>query len=1297
MRTALAAVAAAWLVLGAGCSGMSGCSMVAPLPAPLPPDQVIEGAMQVRVTPSAFTKLSQAAPAAVAALMQNGLCVPEQKNVYVGVFGDSADACDQMACPGSATPGCLVHFNLQRLDFDLPDGDTMKVAMTFDVDAPLAVTYYPTLGDPSTCTYEFQATGAQVAATIRFGINDTTGELEVHLDHVDHLDLSDSSVSSPDCGLIGDILAAVWDFATGMMADWLTQLISPLFDALIQQFLPQPLGLEGLLDLKQAMGLVSQLAPDGGTSMALDLEGKLEMKVVPGGWAELRNGGLSMGVIGGLNSDLDPTTRVASRDPKNSEPAPCVPVNPTPDLAARGLAQQATRHTFVLDRLPELAGTPETASDLLIGVAQPYLDLGGFHAINSGAVCLAVGTSVIELLNVGALGIIVPSLALLTDSAQAPMLIVLRPRRPVTFAIGAGTTDDPSLRLLIPEMEADLYAWLEERYVRAFTLGLDLRAGLNLAVVPGADGQPALQPTLLGIDPANVVVTVYNTDLIAESAADLEQVLPNLLVLISSALGGALQPFALPTVGGWGLSELTLGKLEGPTCDFLTIGASLAEATTPPPPPPATTTAQVVGVRNPPAEAVRAAWRGRGGEPPSVALRLGADGAGPFEWQLRIDGGLWRPFAAAPEVTVTDPAFALQGRHRLEVRARRAGDWRSLDPRPVALEVLIDSLPPSLHPRVAGGRLDLGGRDLVSPPARLRYAVWRDGTWQPLGADGGLQLAAARAATRGGRDPLRVSVTDEAGNETHGALDLLALTGDAPRAGGCAAARAAPGRGAAALGLALLLGALAARRRRGRVPALALLGLLAALGAGCNCGGHHAVGCTTDEECAGTFCTAGTIPLCGTNGQCYCGDDIPLGPVGRYAAAALAGSTVYVAAYNEKHGDLMLATATKGDRVTVDGWEYLDGVPDGPVVLPPPAQRGGVRASGDDVGRFCSIGVADPLVSIAYYDRTHGALRFGQRPLGGGAWRWHVVDQSADAEDTGPKSPGVGRFAALALRSDGAPAIAYSAVTESGGAWTGALRYAASDRPDPQGPSDWKIVVADQAPMTAPAATTPEDLPNAVGVMPALVRLPSGAPVIAYYDRPRGNLLLVRWDATLGRFAAPAILDGETDGEDTGNVGQSPSLALAGDGTAHVAYIDMGRDYGHRLMYVTAAPGGAPSTPEVVDDGYRSPDPDTDPLGSPVFHFVGDSSAIVLVSGAPVVAYQDSTALELRVAQRRGDGTWQLAVVAGDEDPFAGAYGFYARMIPDGGNVVISTYVIDQKADPAQYYVELFWRQVSVE
>jgi len=36
-------------------------------------------------------------------------------------------------------------------------------------------------------------------------------------------------------------------------------------------------------------------------------------------------------------------------------------------------------------------------------------------------------------------------------------------------------------------------------------------------------------------------------------------------------------------------------------------------------------------------------------------------------------------------------------------------------------------------------------------------------------------------------------------------------------------------------------------------------------------------------------------------------------------------------------------------------------------------------------------------------------------------------------------------------------------------------------------------------------------------------------------------------------------------------------------------------------------------------------------------------------------------------------------------------------MVPDGGNVVISTYVIDQKADPARYYVELFWRQVTLE
>ncbi|HEY3353814.1 MAG TPA: hypothetical protein VGQ83_11240, partial [Polyangia bacterium] len=1007
MKHLVCAVVSIGLAMTAGCSGMSGCQIVEPLPAPLPPDQVIEGAMQVRLAPSAFTKIQLAAPAMVQALFQNGLCVP--KTQLSGSWVGDVYACDTAACPGSTAPGCLVHFNLTGLSLGVPDGDTMKVDMTFDADAPLRILYDNGLWKDA-CTFNFTATNAHVVAYLRFGVNAGTGELEVHLDHLDQVDLSNSSVGSDDCSVLGAILGVVWDAAKSMMADWLVQLISPLFDGFVQNLLPRPLGLYGLLDLKQAMGL---LGTGAGPASALELEGKLETAIVPGGWAELKGGGLSLGVIGGLNSDLDPTTRAPGHSPVNSQPAACVPVNPSPDLSLHGMYRHPQRQTYMLDRLPALSGAPDPQGDLIIGIAQPFLELGGFHAINSGAVCLAVGTSMVELLNVGALGIIVPSLMNLVDSQTAPMLIVLRPQKPVGMKVGAGTATDPSIQVGIPRMMADLYAFIDERYVRAFTLGLDLNAGLNLAIVPDANGNPALQPTLLGIDPANVQLAVYNTELISETAADLEQVLPNLLVLISSAMGGALKPFALPAVGGWGLSQLTLGKATGPTCDFLTIAATLAPAATTPQPvlPPVRTRAQVAAVRNPPAAAVRAALlKAPGGEPATVHLDLGGDG-GELEWQLRVDGGMWRPFTRDPRPVVTDPAFALQGRHALEVRARRVGDWASLDPAPVALTALIDSLPPRLAPRREGAQLRFGGQDAVSPPEALSYALVQDGRRGAFGAADGLPLTEALRLTSGGARPLVVAVRDEAGNVAETAIDVAALAAvaapaAAAPAAGCALSPAAPGRaGALALAVALAGLVLRARRRRRAAPlALALALGLGAGAAGCDDAAPPSGTCEQDTECTATACAEGTIPVCGTNSRCTCADDIPLGAVGRYSSIALAGETVLVAAYNEKHGDLMLGRVAKGDQVLVSDWEYVDGVPaDGRVVLPPPAARGGIRDAGDDVGRFSAIGLANGLISIAYYDRTHGSLRFAQKPVTGNApWVFHVIEAGAGIEDEGP-------------------------------------------------------------------------------------------------------------------------------------------------------------------------------------------------------------------------------------------------------------------------------------------------------
>jgi len=88
-----------------------------------------------------------------------------------------------------------------------------------------------------------------------------------------------------------------------------------------------------------------------------------------------------------------------------------------------------------------------------------------------------------------------------------------------------------------------------------------------------------------------------------------------------------------------------------------------------------------------------------------------------------------------------------------------------------------------------------------------------------------------------------------------------------------------------------------------------------------------------------------------------------------------------------------------------------------------------------------------------------------------------------------------------------------------------------------------------------------------------------------------------------------------------------------------------------------------------------------------------------------IIAYQDSTSHELRLASSQGQGqNWTFEVLAGDEDPFTGAYGFYTDVVVDGGDAYISSYVVNEHAEPdllgnraVKFFVEIFRRNLRPE
>lgn len=1285
-----------------GCSG--GCSALAPLSAPLPRDQTVEGGVQIRVTPSGFNTLTSVLPGIVDDSIKDGFCIGKLGPWDLEIA--DVDACYQADCAGGKV-GCKVSVSLDALHMSVPDPQTFRVEAIFDVSAPIKARADWIIGGASTCTLNVTLNNGRVVADIGFGIDPPTGELTVKLKSIKTFDISNLGLSG--CGVLGDILDAfiglVADIVSSSLGNFIINALTPVIDGFLQDLLPKPLGVEGVVDLGNFIPGVSS-----------DVDPLLEVRAVAGGYVSLPAQGLSVGLITAFNADRDPSTRDPGRA---SQAALCVPDRPAPDYSGL-LPKEPTRGTFTLKPAQEFLGMPDPAADLAIGVSETALDLLGHHVVSSGAMCIGVGSSLVPQLNLGTVGILVPSLAELGDgTGKEPILLVVRPQRPLDFTVGDGTDTSPRLTIGIRDLDIDFYAFLYERYVRAFTITLEMDVGLNLDFTLDDQGKPAILPTIIGLDANSIGVTVYNAEFLAEDAKDLEQVFPTLFNLILPIVSEGLGAFALPEISGFQLDNLQITKVTTSEDEFLAIYASLAAgsgkraeieksrrwlkdhkpvraitAYTP-----VETTARVVRVTTPAPERIRAAIKGLpGGALPEIELELGGSLERGLEWQWSLDGGLWRPFSPEARPVLSDPAFAVQGRHTLFVRARAKDDYRTFDRTPVELPVVIDSVGPTiLVDRLVRERdaIVIPASDLVTADEAIEFAfgaiptAWQRGGRLPL-AD--LESLADADGT------IHVWARDELGNASHATVDvsaLIAFHGRVPSEGGCGChvtGRAHShdgGLGAALLGVALValfalrrrLWTLARAALRRRWALHAALALAASLTPGCNCGDTPTGdSCSVDADCAAS-CGAGKVPLC-IDGMCHCADDIPVGRIGRYSdLATTPDGRAYVSAYNETHGDLMVAEVLESGRIPDEDWVFVDGVPEGPVVLPQSDVRGGIKAAGEDVGLYTSIAAApNGDLYVSYFDATTSSLKFAGRF--GGDWRTMIVDKGAPITDPELGGEDTGRYSAISVSlADGRPAIAYMAtVFEGSGIGRTELRFARARLPQPFATSDWDLWIVDQAPIPPmePDQPAPVELPEGVGLFVAMARLSDGAPILAYYDRQNGDLKVAVFDQGNNIFKDPEIVDG-ADGSD---VGWYPSVAVSPDDTVHISYVDAGRD---NLLYVNLRD----RVPEIVDDGYRIDGTTPDGLPRPVYHFVGDDSGIVATGSVLAVAYQDATGHELVLATRDpATSAWNRETIAGAEEPFRGAYGFYAAAKLGGQHIIMSSFVVNQKEYDA--WVEVF-------
>lgn len=1268
------AVTSLLVLATAGCEG-AGCGIAMdPLPpGGVPSDQTVEGAAQIRITSAGFTKLEGVARTLVNDTLGDGFCLPPTTVLgFVDLCGTNAGIC---------TPGCQVGMTIKTVDLQAPTLNTLRVAVQFDATAQVHVSA------GIDCTLRPVLSNGRVTIDLPLRINPTTGELDPP--QISNDDQVGITIPDPDvdgCGLAGDILDAIDTALISLMKDRIRSIVRTQLDAMLRGLMPDPLGIEGTLDIGVLLASISPSA-----------SGRVELRAMPGGFAGTHRGGLSLGAILGVNTDRDPATRTRDKD---NEPARCVPPLAAPDLAAAPLSLAPTaRGTFLLAPAEEFLGSPDPAADVAIGLSESALDLLGHHAVTSGALCLDIGTDLVPQLNLGALGILVPSLGLLGQGDE-PLLLSTRPVSAIDFTVGDNTAGSPSITVHLRDFEVDLYAFVYERFVRVFTLRMSANVGIGLEFTTTATGAAAVLPVLSGLEAENIAISALNAEFLAETEEEIAAVMPTVINLALSTVNGRFAPIELPAVAGFGLSSLTATKVVTVEDEFVAIlgelatpaagapaalrqaalgagpiGTAAAAAASLPPRP--ETRAALARVTVPAAERTRAALisgHGDSGALPEVVIDVydrDPDGR-PLEHTWRLNGGMWRPFTIAAPLVIRDPALALQGRHTIEVRARVAGDYRTLDLDAAAVPVVIDSVAPRIlehRARVEAGRLMVPARDLVSPAVELAFA--RPGAVEPAtpwAAAGGLPLAEAEHLVE--RGMLQVFARDESGNTSTQAVNV---SGALAAGRGCSAGGAG-GTGGLAVLFLLALAGLARRRTpmHRRLPGM-LLALwavsLAGVSLGLGCGGR-ATGempddgiCEQHAECDAA-CEAGTVGFC-LEGKCECLKELPIGRIGQDSdMTVLPGGEVMVSAYNSLYGDLNVVRWGEDGAIANEAWTFVDGVPASPVAVEGGKVRGGVRDHGEDVGRYTSIATTPAgVVMVSYFDPDNASLKLAiQRD---GVWDIQTVDSGLVPAGEDAAFAVVGQYSSITVRGDtGAPGIAYFAhVREADGSARTEVRFASARADIPQGPDDWFFYVVDEIALAPADQESLFPIPPGVGLFISSARASDETPVLAYYDRVNGDLKLARFDRTAGVFPAPEVLDG-AGGRD---VGWYPSLALDDADEVHVSYVDA---TANDLLYINTID----RVRVLVDDGYREVGTTESGLPKPELHRVGDDSSLVLTPAGPVIAYQNATTRELLVAERVGD-TFERVRVAGGLD--SAGHGFYIAAALDGLDLVISNWVVD--------------------
>mgnify|MGYP001364675682 CR=1 FL=1 len=395
------------------------------------------------------------------------------------------------------------------------------------------------------------------------------------------------------------------------------------WDPVADRCVPGVLGVENRIDVASFLGTQASA---------------LDVSIAAGGAASASDAGFTLGFTGGA---------------KELTTATCV--------------KPLTEPNYPMLPLPDFDREAPGAYDVGISVSHQMMSRLLLHAQQSGALCLEVGNETVSLLDSSLVGTLLPSLNKLTHGQTVPMRVVVRPINAPTAGFGSGQMDEPLITINWNDAQVDVYAQLEDRFTRLFSVTFDIALPIKLSI----DGCATVTPVIGNLMGAISDVHAIDSEILAEPLTAVEGLVPALISFAEPALSGGLMGFTLPAFGDFQVKLLSIqgvGNIAGTRAyNHLGIYAQLLPAS------------QVCIAMQMDVAEVRESRLEKG---PKALLDVTSRDQ---EYSWRVPGGLWSEWKK-PSTTgwleVEHPRLMLDGKHVLELRTR---DARHDPSRPVSV------------------------------------------------------------------------------------------------------------------------------------------------------------------------------------------------------------------------------------------------------------------------------------------------------------------------------------------------------------------------------------------------------------------------------------------------------------------------------------------------------------------------------------------------------------------------------------------------------------------------------------